>query len=329
MLAGSMANAPYIKKFSTHAAQIALLEQRGMVVADHARAELCLARIGYYRLSAYVYPFRLREQENGKTVVRDQFYGQPDFDDVVRFYIFDKNLRVMVSDVLERIEVALRAEVAHRLGAVDPWAHRNAAKLDGSFSIRNSRRPGRGHLTLHQDWLDSQDSNFQRSNEDFAKHFRSKYSGHPPIWIATEAWDWGTLSNFYPGMKAVDRNAIAAKYGKLKSPEMEAWIRAMNDVRNVCAHHSRLWNRGLKVTLKWPALGVMPPLDHISGSQLSLSRLYGVLLVMVTIMRVLHPATKWHERMRDFILQNAPSNPAIDCSKAGFPNGWENEAIWQ
>lgn len=324
-----MANAPYLKKFSTHAEQIALLEQRGMVVADHAKAEACLARIGYYRLSAYMYPFRLLGQENGKTVVRDQFYGRPDFDDVVGFYIFDKNLRIMVSDALERIEVALRAEIAHRLGAVDPLAHRNAARLDGKFSIGMSRRTGRKHLTLHQDWLDSQDGNFQRSKEDFAKHFRKKYSGHPPIWIATEAWDWGALSNFYPGMKAADRNAIAAKYGTLTSPEMEAWIHAMNDVRNVCAHHSRLWNRGLKVTLKWPAVGVMPLLDHINGSTHSLSRLYGVLLAMVTIMKVLHPATEWHKRMRDFILQSAPSNPVIDCSKAGFPNGWEKEGIWR
>jgi len=275
-----------------------------------------------------MYPFRLRENEGGKVVVRDSYYGTPNFEDVINFYIFDKNLRLMVSDALERIEVTLRADVAQRLGAVDPLAHRDAAKLDGNFSKKMSRRPGRTHLTLHADWLQSQDDTFSRSREDFAKHFSNKYSGFPPIWIATEAWDWGTLSNFYPGMKAADRNAIAARYGKLTSPEMEAWVRAMNDVRNVCAHHSRLWNRGLKVTLKWPVVGLMPTLDHIHGEPHSLSRLYGVLVAMVTIMKVVHPNTKWHERIRDFVLGHAPAHPAIDCSTAGFPKGWEKEAIW-
>lgn len=322
-----MIQIPFNKTFTPHPSQTALLQARGMHIPDMAKAERCLERIGYYRLSAYWYPFRKRQMNGTKEVIGDDFFGSPSFDDVVDFYVFDKNLRLLTSDALERIEVALRSQIAHRLGARHPMSHRQHNRLDQNFITQSS--PRKNNMTRHQDWLSIQDQNFNRSKEDFAKHFRKKYSGLPPIWIATEVWDWGMLSHFYAGMKAADRNGIAALYGDLQSPEMEKWVRAFNDIRNICAHHSRLWNRGLKVTLRLPNPKKVPELDHIQSNTHSLSRLYGSLVAMALMMKKLHPQTKWHHRMRDFIISDAPKHPSIGLHSAGFPNGWQNESIWQ
>ena len=243
------------------------------------------------------------------------------------FYVFDKELRLLLLDPLERIEIALRSNIADLLGLRNNWAHREAAELDGNFITKASNR--KHQLTRHQDWLVEQDNNFNRSREVFALHYRDKYLPPPPIWVAKEVWDWGMLSHFFSGMKHADKNAIAAQYSpQATGRNMASWIRAMNDVRNICAHHSRLWNRGLKVEPTLPKGVNVPDLDHIRGNTHSLNRLYGAALVMRYIMQKLHPNSQWHVRFRTLVLTKAPTNSIIDQKSAGFPNGWETLPIW-
>lgn len=321
----------FTKNFASPVQQIAVLQARGMQFPNPQKAQTCLERIGYYRLSAYWYPFRqtvVSPPGHAQITQRiDPFVAGTTFDEVVDFYVFDKELRVLLSDPLERIEVALRANIADLLGARDKWAHRAAAELHGNFTTKASKRVPR--LTRHQDWLNEQDRNFDRSREDFAVHYRQKYLPPPPIWVAKEVWDWGMLSHFFTGMKHADKNAVAANYSPLLTGDnMASWIHAMNDVRNICAHHSRLWNRGLKVEPTLPRGVVIPDIEHIRGSTHSLNRLYGAVLVMRFIMRKLHPNSQWHVRLNDLIRTKAPQNPIIDQSTAGFPLGWEKLPIW-
>lgn len=310
------------KPFTSISDQIVILKGRGMSFSDEVKAQRCLARVGYYRLSAYWYPFR--EQVGG--VRQDHCVAGTSFEETFDFYVFDKSLRLFVSDALERIEIALRAQIADLLGGRHKWAHRETSHLDGKFHRdRSLRRPA---LTKHQDWIRDQDQKFSRSKEDFADHFRQKYTGDPPIWVATEVWDWGMLSHFYAGMKQGDRDAISRFYHpNLDGRKMVSWVRALNDIRNICAHHSRLWNRGLVATLIVPPSGQVPELDHIVGNVTSLTRVYGALVVMALMMKSLHPDTKWHERLVA-LLATAPANPVIGTGSAGFPTGWDTEAIW-
>jgi abortive infection bacteriophage resistance protein len=324
---------PFTKNYADANQHVALLVARGMQVEDAEKAQLCLRRIGYYRLSAYWYPFRklIVCPYTGRTPVVhrfDEFIPGTSFDEVVDFYVFDKELRILLLDALERIEIALRSNIADHLGARSKWAHREPSELHGNFTTKPSSRAR--HLTRHQDWLNEQDRNFERSREDFAVHYRDKYLPPPPIWVAKEVWDWGMLSHFFSGMKYVDKNAIAAQYSpQVNGDNMASWIRAMNDVRNICAHHSRLWNRGLKVEPTLPKGVKVPDLDHIRGNTHSLNRLYGAALVMRYIMRKLHPKSQWHVRFRNLVLTKAPTNPIIDQKSAGFPNGWEALPIWR
>ena len=313
---------PFTKPFLSVADQVDTLKQRGMAFGDENKAQRCLSRIGYYRLSAYWYPFR--EQLDDGTI-SDDFKVETSFEEVFDFYVFDKALRLLVSDGLERIEIALRAHISDQIGPRDSWAHRKPAELDGKFTTQMSSR--NQNLTRHADWLRGQDRNFSRSKEDFAEHFKKRYQWHPPIWIAKEVWDWGMLSHFYSGMKYADRNAIASIYGNIEGKQKITWVRALNDVRNFCAHHSRLWNRGLPVTLKMPRTGAVPQLDHIIGDTHGLSRIYGVLVVMALIMKRIHPNTGWHRRVVH-LAADAPRRPLIGVQSAGFPPNWEEQDIW-
>ena len=141
------------KPYSTPDQQIAILRARGLTISDEAKAKACLKRVGYYRLSAYWYPFRKMavSPPSAASLRLDEFTPGTNFDEIIDFYVFDKGLRMLVSDALERIEIALRAEIANHLGARDPWAHRTSSELHGGFSTKVSAR--NANLSCHADWL--------------------------------------------------------------------------------------------------------------------------------------------------------------------------------
>lgn len=321
----------YSKPYLTLDEQVALLKSRGMVITDVLKAKACLSRVGYYRLSAYWHPFRqsqtVTDPTSGATSLKvlDHFKANTDFSTVMELYVYDKKLRLLVMDAIERIEIALRTEIALRLGKQDSHAHRNQKLLHGNFARRlQSGKPN----TAHQDWLNRLDRKFLDSREEFARHFKTKYPGqNPPIWIVVEVWDFGTLSHFYGGMRVSDRDGIASLFGATDGQMLETWLRCLNDVRNVCAHHARLWNRPIINRLALPSAGVVPDLDHVASGR-SRDRLYSALAVMIIMMRLINPTSSWSGRLRDHI-SSLPSNPNLSLTSAGFPLVWLSEPLWQ
>lgn len=126
----------YNKPWLSHHEQLDLLKSRGLAVTDDARALDYLRRIGYYRLSGYWFAFRQRSEpccawprrrtgKKGKSVrvehiALDEFKPGASFQDAVALYVFDKRLRLLVLDALERIEVAFRVDISHTLGELRP-----------------------------------------------------------------------------------------------------------------------------------------------------------------------------------------------------------------
>ena len=135
--------APYNKQFLTTDQQVALLRSRGMAITNENKAKERLARIGYYRLSAYWFPNRKSVQyldpadNRTKTRILDDFRDGTTFSDALDFYVFDKKLRLIVLDALERVEIGIRTDIAILLGVHDPWAQRNPSLLHGNFSRPN------------------------------------------------------------------------------------------------------------------------------------------------------------------------------------------------
>lgn len=322
---------PYTKPHLGIADQIALLQSRGMVVTDQVRAISALERIGYYRLSGYWYPMRQSRlildpaTAKPKAEVLDDFRSGTTFAHAVDLYVFDKRLRLLFLDAIERVEVGLRVDIALLLGGRDSWAHRNPAQLHGNFARRVDPRTGR---TPHNDWLDRLDELAARSKEDYVEHFRTKYSDPLPIWVAIELWDFGLLSRFLSGMTHADQTMVAGRYGVPRPELLTSWVRAINHVRNICAHHNRLWNRSPADQPKPPRLGEIALLDHLVGDQTALKRIYAVAAAIQLLLRTINPTTSWADRLKHH-MASFPVAPGTVVGQSGFPPGWDQLPLWR
>jgi hypothetical protein len=178
----------YTKPYLTIPEQIALLERRGMAIPDRNKAEEYLGRLGYYRLSAYWVPFRESVvAANGTVTLQDRFKAGTSFKTVLDLYAFDKALRLQLLDVLERIEISMRTHIALQLGQFDPWAHRQPALLNRKFTALDPVT----RKTKHSEWLSRLDDKEATSKEEFAVHFRAKYTASQmPVWVAP----WATYA---------------------------------------------------------------------------------------------------------------------------------------
>ena len=316
----SSAPAP-LKAYFSIAEHINLLQSRGMEVPDPVWAESWLRRVGYYRFSGYARPFR-RKTTDGK--LEECFVPGVSFRQVADFYVFDKRLRLAALDALERIEVAARSEIANCLGAKDCLAHRNA----GAGVLRADFLSPWGEWS---NWLRKHDSRVKQSGKDaFVRHHKDKYYGHLPIWASVELWDFGMTSHFYSGMKGVEQLAVARQLGVPNAGVMASWLRAMNFIRNVSAHHGRLWNRSVTDQPKAVAPGVIPGFDPPPPiNDIAWSRVYPVLCAMVFLMRQICPHSHWTRRLREMLTADFPDAPGRSLDEMGFPPDWENSAFWR
>lgn len=193
----------YPKPWLSLEQQLDKLRSRGMQVSDPAKALSYLHRIGYYRLSGYWFAFRERsgpccvwdarhDRRQGKveTVALDHFKPGATFQNAVDLYVFDKELRLLAMDALERVEIALRVDVSHTLGRLDPFAYLRGDLFHHTFSQSLNRDSG---LARHHEWLAKHAQLILRSKEEFVAHNRTKYGLPLAMWVACEVWDFGTL----------------------------------------------------------------------------------------------------------------------------------------
>lgn len=315
---------PYTKPHLNFADQIALLMQRGLIVTDQPKAVHHLQRIGYGRLTFYWQPFQQivkNPADPTRTIRSEQFRSGAEFRHAVDLYLFDKKLRLLFLDAIERIEVALRVDLAHALGKRDPWAHRNPTFLDAHRANRATQGS-----TQHASWLNKADQAITRSKEDWVKEYRATYSSPLPIWMAVEAWDFGSLSWLLEMAHPNDRSAIAKRYGLLPDT-LVSWIRSLAFVRNICAHHARLWNAGIINQPKVPKQFEAQQVAHIGTEFIRRSRVYGAAAVASYLVKRINVGTSWASRMQAHWLA-FPAMPLASAVQGGFLQGWDQEAIW-
>ncbi|MGM5023236.1 MULTISPECIES: Abi family protein [unclassified Tardiphaga] len=315
----------YSKPYLTVKDQLALIKSRGMIISDEALAESYLNKIGYYRLSGYWYPYREAKQVAGITKVLDDFKSGTKFSEIVDLYVFDKKLRLVFLDVIERIEIALRVQITLQLGKQGADAHRNPKALHPNFLRQINQKTGKSQ---HAEWLARNDDAFDRSKEEFAKHFRTKYFGEiPPIWIAAELWDFGTMSFLYAGMRKSDQIAVAKTFNVPSFDVMETWLRSINVARNICAHHSRFWNKPSVVQPKWPSAVDVPDLGHIVGDTNAQTRIYGLACLCAHLLKSINPNSTWLPRFKSTV-SDFPSSTVVNLKSAGFPADWDKTNLW-
>lgn len=175
----------YTKKPLTIAEQIARLKQRGLIFDDESEATSYLFNISYYRLRAYTYPF----QENGEDCDHNFTRKDIHFEDIIALYCFDRRLRSLIFNAIEKIEVAVRTKVVQ----VYAESTGNSHWYDDESLYRFG----------YDDLMEHIEADVNRSNEDFIKHYNSKYNDPPmpPSWMALEVVSFTTLSRLFQSLK--------------------------------------------------------------------------------------------------------------------------------
>lgn len=307
--------------------QLRILKGRGLEVEDDKAALNYLARIGYYRLSGYWYPMRVLDKDAsrkaGRIVRLDQFVPGSRFESAVKLYVFDAKLRLLALDALERIELALRVDVAYLLGKDDPYAYKNPRYLHGGFVKKNIRNGTNEGKTNHEVWLERYKTQLHRSRRlPFVEHYMLKYRGKLPIWVAIEVWDFGMLSRLFSGMKWEDQEIIAQKYGAKNGKVFSGWLRGLNFIRNVSAHHSRLWNVNMLERAFIPKeLGFLGKPNN--------ERPFLYFCLMQQMLRIICPNSSWSKRFCDTLKEfPCSNNETFGLPDFGLVEGWENWDLW-
>lgn len=299
---------PFIKPSLTVQDQVALLKQRGMVIADDQAAEHALTHISYYRLRAYWYPFETDPSNQGHAL-------QPgtQFELVLALYNFDRRLRLLINDAIERIEVAAR-------GA---WAHHLALNYGPHGYLDRNLYPKGPRDARYQRNLTQLQEEISRSHDTFIKHYANTYSAPalPPVWMVAEVMSFGLLSKWVSLLAARrDRLAISRTLG-LNDKIFTSFLHHLATVRNVCAHHGRLWNRRLTVTATLPS---EPPGLAAAMNSNSDRRIYNTLAIMAFILKRIAPTSEWREALLNLLSEH----PTKDFASMGFPEGWEALPLW-
>ncbi len=273
-------------------------------------------------MSAYWYPFR--EIINAQRT--DSFLKGSRFEDAVKLYVFDKEFKLLLLDAIERVEIAVRVEIALVLGVQNPFALAVPNLFHPNFV---SKRNATG-ATAYQMWMDKYGTAVRRSRDEFVLHYESKYGTRLPlpIWIAIELWDFGLLSHLFSGLTIKDRQAIATRFAIPGWQLMQSWLRCLNYVRNVIAHHSRLWNLNLSDNPKLPKFGQMQDFDVLLALPNVNTRIYCICCILCHFSKIVNAHSSWPQRLGE-MMKIFPQMPYANIQNMGFPSKWEEHNFWQ
>lgn len=298
----------YQKSWLSFAEQVSQLEERGLVGASNFQAEI--SRIGYYRLSAYWHPFR--DFAGHSSDNQERFRAGASFDEVIALYQFDTRLRSVVFDAATSLEIAIRVQLGHVMGRRSTFCHLEPEHLDTAAVSR-----------YHAQFLSKYYALQSKSREDFIPHFKDKYLGALPIWVATEILQFGTLAELFRLAKYEDRQSVAEAFGPLHADEFASWLKSVVHVRNICAHHGRLWNRAIVVSPKIPSKDRFPELAHLASSGMTIYRAVAVIASLLQACGLDRDLKRLKATFRSF-----PKSEFVSLAMTGIPDNWEGLSLW-
>ena len=281
-----------LKKATTFDEQVELLKQKNIIISDPADCACFLSKTNYYRISGYYLPFMQREI--------NKCFDNITFERIRNIYYFDAHVRNLLSSAIEKIEVHIRTQLAYY------HAHKYGPE---GYMLESSFNPRHNHTAFTQHISSCISEN---RNTLVVKHHEAVYDGHFPIWVIIDFFSIGMLSYFYRGMKNSDKAYLAQNIYGVNYQILESWLRCLTDLRNRCAHYSRLYY--------WifPALPKMPAFEKYVPTRRLFSQIY--------MLKLMYPdKDKWNE---DFL---APLEklikkykPYIYMKHIDFPYRWKS-----
>lgn len=292
----------------TIADQLQLLESRGMLFRDRTSVTHYLSNISYYRLKGYWWDMQVDR-------INHQFKLNTYFEDVLDRYNFDRHLRLILFDAIERIEIALRTKLIYHLSlAHGPLWYANPALFTNT--------------QLHQNHLVKLRAEFDYSQEIFIADHKNRYPNmDSESWKILEVASMGTLSKFYKNLnhQLPAKSIIAKEMGLNLHSELSSWLEAIVYARNIIAHHSRLWSRNM---VKQPADVLNNPSYDWINMPLQPVQRKRIFLIASTMIYLCNRVTPGHQ-VKEKILELISANPTVPIYKIGFLNNWKDQPLWK
>ncbi|WP_419771146.1 MAG: Abi family protein [Candidatus Marinarcus sp.] len=297
----------YQKKHKTFEEQLQILKERKLKITNDDFVLTKLKHINYYRMSAYFLPFQYPKN----SINKNQFLFNTTFEDILSLYYFDCELRKIVFEAIESIEIYFRTQIA--------YFHSQSYDAFGYLELKNFRENKIEKFDeLQADILKEK----SRSKEFFIKHFKEKYNSYDlPVWSVVEIISFGTLSKFYMILKEKEQNEVIQKIKGINKLVFYKWFHALSSVRNICAHHSRLWNRTLGVSFEIPK-----GFDSFEKMEKSKNKLFFSLSVIEYLLTCIGEDEVEFKMKLKNLLQKYPN---IKIEQMGFINNWEENPIWK
>ncbi|ECO3391975.1 TPA: Abi family protein [Campylobacter jejuni] len=289
------------KDFKDYPELIQILRDRKLVIKDEEQAIKFLEKNHYYRLSSYFIPFQYPKDSPDKDIFKDGIT----FEDITLLYDFDTNLRKFIFNCLSELEIILRAQISH--------IHSKKYKPFGYIQDENSLKRCikiNDHL-LFDDLIAQINKEKKRASEDFVKHIKIKYNtDNLPLWALVEILSFGTLSKFVKLMHKEEQLELMKIFAleHIQINVFENWIETLSYIRNLCAHHSRLWNRRFVKKFKYSKN------CNFLDENIDRDKVFFAVSVLAIML-------KEYNIKEDFInLLNKYSN--IDKTAMGIPQNW-------
>lgn len=300
----SLTPVPFTDPYKNVQDLVRLLSSRGLTINDSKKAESYLSTIGYYRLSAYMVPL-MKTPKSLK-----QFKCGASFNQIMMLYRFDKKLRMLIFNEIEKVEVAIRAAIVNticeqtgdKFWMTNPIHFTDAGKFANTLSLINKE--------------------VRRSHEEFIVEFRSNYSDpYPPAWMLAEILPFGYITNIFSNLKDKKLKKKVSQIFGLQVPPFESWMTKLYLTRNDCAHHARVWNKRNTMNPAIPNRMVRPwitiPTDPL--------KVYHDICIIKYLLDVVNPNNDMLAKLRWLFVDF----PEIDLRALGFPKGWELEPLWK
>jgi len=278
---------------------------RGLKIDDPSANLRTLRSIGHFRLLIY-----MRRFQNPAT---RHFRPRSRFSHIVELYDFDRRLRSVTMDAVERIEVALRAALSNPL-SMEHGSH------------WYSDRERFGDLRRYARVLDQIAKECEGKKGLALTHYYQTYAKPelPPIWLVCERLSLGALSRVFDALSMRDRKTAGRHvWPEIPDVLLGGWLQSLTDLRNACAHHSRLWD--MKMTVSPPAKPSAKALVQFAPEMADPHSFYTRASMMKALLDPLGYGGEW----RDALLKTLAGCDHVDPkAHLGFPTGWDSRPAW-
>lgn len=281
------------------------LQDRGLRILDSKVADNALNFIGYYRLRGYFYPFYFKRDPADKVPVEPKFFvSETTFDDVIALYDFDRKLRLHILEQIQKVEIGLRTCLSEHMSShYGPHWFMNLSVLSPAYE--------------YEKFFDQ----IKGAKETFIEHYHQRYDTprYPPSWMIIETLSFGAWSKMYKALLPRDQKAIALKFNVKSYEVMGSWFHTLSHLRNLCAHHNRVWNRTF---LAFPPAKAKGLEQHMQKPHTLYSRL--------VVLKYLSDQVSYDDELKahlQLLMKQPPG--CVEWGMMGFVEGWEQTALWR